>query len=344
VSDTELDERPRRLDLAVRKETAMLWRTSVKNFQLALGTVLIVALLVGLRALLFAVGVEGMPPSVLASSIIAGGVFVMGLVIAGTLSDYKDAERAPSDLAGGLHAILREAESMRRVWGKPDMSLLQDRLVGVVHALHRDIDAGNARECQAAVEELSESFLELEESDVPASYVARLRQEQAGLRKGVLRVYHIQREEFLPSAYAMIVSFVVMIVALLMFTKIETEVVTLVTLAFLSFFFLYLLRLLNIINRPFKVGQERSDDDVSLFLLYEFVVHARSAGRDLTSEQVVQIAEQIEEAETAPVDGDETAGPGLPAVAKGAPAAVEDVIDAVTAGPGEPGTGPETRG
>jgi hypothetical protein len=142
----------------------------------------------------------------------------------------------------------------------------------------------------------------------------------------------------------MIVSFVVMIVALLMFTKIETEVVTLVTLAFLSFFFLYLLRLLNIINRPFKVGQERSDDDVSLFLLYEFVVHARSAGRDLTSEQVVQIAEQIEEAETAPVDGDETAVPGLPAVAQGAPAAVDDVIDAVTAGPGEPGTGPETRG
>jgi len=79
----------------------------------------------------------------------------------------------------------------------------------------------------------------------------------------------------------MIVSFVVIIVALLMLTKIETEVVTLVTLAFLSFFFLYLLRLLNIINRPFKVGQERSDDDVSLFLLYEFVVHARSAGRDL---------------------------------------------------------------
>ncbi len=61
----------------------MLWRSSVKNYQLALWTVLIVAVLVGLRALLFAAGVEGMQPSVLASSIIAGGVFVMGLVIAG---------------------------------------------------------------------------------------------------------------------------------------------------------------------------------------------------------------------------------------------------------------------
>jgi hypothetical protein len=48
--------------------------------------------------------------------------------------------------------------------------------------------------------------------------------------------------------------------------------------------------------------------------LYEFVVHARSAGSDLTTEQVVQIAEQIEEAETAPVDGDVAAVPGLLAV------------------------------
>ncbi len=85
------------------------------------------------------------------------------------------------------------------------------------------------------MEGLSESFLELEESDVPANYVVRLRQEQAGLRKTVLRIYHIQRKEFLPSAYAMIVSFVILIVVLLMFTKIEGRVETLVTLAFLSF-------------------------------------------------------------------------------------------------------------
>ena len=282
----------------------MLWRGSVKNYRLALQTILIVAVLVGLRALLFAVGVEGIQPSALVSSIIGGGVFVMGLVVAGTLSDYRDAERAPTDLAGGLYSILRDTESMSHVWGKPDMARLRDRLVEVVNALRHDIDAGDTRECQAAIEELSESFLELEESDVPANYVVRLRQEQAGLRKAVLRIYHIQREEFLPSAYAMIVSFVVMIIALLMFTKIEGQIETLVTLAFLSFFFLYLLRLLNVINKPFKVGQERGDDDVSLFLLYEFVVHARVAGQDLTSEQVVEIAERIEEHEQAAAAAD----------------------------------------
>ena len=291
-------------------------RSSIKNFRLALGTAAIVAGLVALRALLFALGVEGMAPTPLVSSIIGGGVFVLGLVIAGTLSDYKDAERAPTELAASLYAILREAESMHQVWGRPQMPRLRDRLVDVVSALRSDIDAGNSRECQAAIEALSQSFLELEGSDVPANYIVRLRQEQAALRKAVLRIYHIQREEFLPSAYAMIVSFVVMIIGLLMFTTIEGTIETLVTLGFLSFFFVYLLRLLNVINKPFKVGGERSDDDVSLFLLYEFAVHARHADAQLEGEQVVAIVERLEDQEAAggepgAGDADASAGDGL---------------------------------
>jgi hypothetical protein len=171
----------------------------------------------------------------------------------------------------------------------------------------------------------------LEESDVPANYVVRLRQEQAGLRKAALRIYHIQREEFLPSAYAMIVSFVILILLLLLFTTIEAPAETLVTVGFLLFFFVYLLRLLNVINKPFKVGQHRGDDDVSLFLLYEFVVHARLADADLTSEQVVEIAEHLEriedneeviakEAEAAGSSEDETALADL-----------EEVVDAAVA-------------
>ena len=87
--------------------------------------------------------------------------------------------------------------------------------------MRRDIDAGNTRHCQTAIEDLSNTFIELEESDVPANCVVRLRQEQAGLRKSALRIYHIQPEEFLPPAYAMIVSFVILILLLLLFTTIE---------------------------------------------------------------------------------------------------------------------------
>jgi len=190
---------------------------------------------------------------------------------------------------------------------------------------------GGSRDCQAAIEDLSESLLELENTDVPANYIVRLRAEQAGLRKAVLRVYQIQREEFLPSAHAMIYSFAVLILVLLAFTKIGTEAETLVTVAFLAFFFVYLLRLLDVINRPFKVGHKRSDDDVSLFILYEFVVHARLGAADLGGEQVVEIAERIEEQEAALPEVSEAEGAGLPAGDEGPPPELEEVIDAAAA-------------
>jgi hypothetical protein len=289
-----------------------MWQKVASNYRVALDTAAIVGAIVGLRAILFAAGVDGMSLSPLTSSIVAGGVFVMGLVVAGTLSDYKDADRAPSDLATELYAILRECESMHDVWGKPDMGVLRRRLIGVVTTLRADIDAGNTRECQQAIEDLSASFLEMENTDVPANYIVRLRQSQSALRKAILRVYHIQREEFLPSAYAMIVSLVVIILGVVVFTDFDGVAQSLVTVGFLSFFFIYLLRLLRVIDKPFKVGRERTDDDVSLFLLVEFVVHAHAGEEGVAAEDVEAQAEEVEElmsdveeqaAELADVDG-----------------------------------------
>ncbi|WP_157571140.1 hypothetical protein [Nocardioides insulae] len=269
-------------------------RAMFGSYRVAAETVVVVAVIVGIRAILWSLGVTGMEATPLASSIIGGGVFVMGLVVAGTLSDYRDAERAPTDIAGGLYAILREAEGMHRVWGAPDLDRLRERLVSVVATLRADINAGNTRECQEAVEEISTVLGELDESEVPANYIVRLRAEQAGIRKAVLRMYHIQREEFLPSAKAMIMSLVVIIMAMLLFTDMGGMVESLVTLAFLSFFFIYLLRLLNVIDQPFKVGSERTDDDVSLFLLTEFVLHAQGPGK-VAAEDIAAAAEQVEE-------------------------------------------------
>jgi hypothetical protein len=68
----------------------------------------------------------------------------------------------------------------------------------------------------------------------------------------------------------------------------------------------------GVISKPFKVGRERSDDDVSLFILYEFVVHARLADADLGGEEVVEIAERIEEQEAAVPDTTEAEGSNPP--------------------------------
>ena len=126
-------------------------------------------------------------------------------------------------------------------------------------------------------------------------------------------MYHIQREEFLPSAKAMITSLVAIILGMLMFTDMGGRVESLVTLGFLAFFFVYLLRIIDVISKPFKVGRERTDDDVSLFLLTEFVVHAHAAGdggvapEDVAAQSEALEARLVEVEHAQAVDGEEAA-------------------------------------
>ena len=214
--------------------------------------------------------------------------------------------------------------------------MLRNRLIAVVTTLRSDINAGDTRDCQEAVEDLSASLLELEESDVPANYIVRLRAEQAALRKATLRMYHIQREAFLPSAKAMITSLVLIILVMLMFTDMGGQLESLVTLGFLAFFFVYLLRIINVIDKPFKVGKERTDDDVSLFLLTEFVVHAHSGGEGgVAAEDVAVQAEALEqrlvEVEEAQAEEAEEAAAEAAEQEKAAEEAAADMVEHFTA-------------
>jgi hypothetical protein len=92
-----------------------------------------------------------------------------------------------------------------------------------------------------------------------------------------------------------------------MVTNFDGLAESLVTVGFLSFFFLALLRLLSAISTPFKVGSERTDDDVSLFLLNEFVVQVQAseagetvvedieAQADEVEEQLVEVEERVDD-------------------------------------------------
>ena len=79
-------------------------REVLGSYRVAVETAVIVVVLICVRALMWAIGVTGMSTTPLISSVISGGIFVMGLVLAGTLVDYRDAERArPTSRRAFMH-------------------------------------------------------------------------------------------------------------------------------------------------------------------------------------------------------------------------------------------------
>jgi hypothetical protein len=245
-------------------------RTRYLRWRVVGQTALVVLGIVAAKLVISAFSLEFISLSPLFTSVVAGGVFVLGLIVAGTLTDYKEAERVPAEITAALTNIHDDAAAFKEAYPDLDLDRLEDTLFRIVGAFLHDLGDPRSIRALEAIDDLNESFLEMDRIGVPATYTSRLRGEQGALRRSVLRVYHVQRTEFLPSAYLLIQSIVVIVITVLAFMEIEPTYEAVIILAFISFFFISLLRLLRIMDRPFHV-EELTDDDVSLFLLRRFV-------------------------------------------------------------------------
>lgn len=249
-------------------------------------TALVVAGLAVLKLVVDVLGLEFVNVTPLFTSLIAGGIFLVSLLLAGTLADYKESEKMPAEIAGSLESIYEDGVSLQEANAGFHLAQLARSLRQILTCLRRDLEISNSRSAIQALSSLSRSFREMEALGVPPNHIVRLKQEQSIVRKSLLRIYHIQRTQFVPSAYTLLQSVVVLIILLLTVTKIEPRYDGLIMVAFVSFLFVYLMKLIQMIDTPFRIGQDTMDD-VSLFLLRELderiAAHeASSRGNEVT--------------------------------------------------------------
>lgn len=238
------------------------------KYRLLLETALLVVGVVGAKLLIEQFSLEFINISPLFTSVIAGGIFIISIILSGTIADYKESEKLPTEISSAVESIYQEGLYVSRTHKDFDLKQLRTSLSSVLTFFKTDLEANSSREALIPLASLSDSFLQMEKLGVPPNYIVRLKQEQSIIRKSILRIYHIQRINFLPSAQLLAQSIVVLIISLLMFTRVEPFIDGMVLVAFISYIFIFLLRVLRVIDKPFRVD-EYSMDDVSLFLLRE---------------------------------------------------------------------------
>jgi hypothetical protein len=242
--------------------------TSLVRWRLALDAIIALVALGAAKAATHALGLEPLELNSLFTSVIGGAVFVFGLILAGTLADYKEAERIPAEVAAVTASIAEDGRYCAEQFPAFDDTALRSRLRALLAAFRADLGQPGERTALAALGELTPIFLEMERAGLAATYVSRLKGEQAALRRTLMRVYYIQKIDFLPSAHNFVRSLVVLILALLLFTAIEPAALGVALVGFIGYLFTYILRLLKTLDTPFRV-HERTHDDVSLFLVAE---------------------------------------------------------------------------
>lgn len=220
-------------------------------------------------------GWEPIEQSSLHNSIISSVIFVIGFVLSATIADYKESERIPAEFASVVENMYEDAREIKSAYPKFDLEVFRKNLIDILGSF-REGTRINRTGARREIHELNVTFGEMERAGVPANFIVKLKQQQAQLLRSMYRVNYIQKIKFIPSAFFLVRSIVVLVIGLLLLTNIDPFYGSLVIVGLIAFIMTYMLILIQIISTPFH-AEGTTRDDVSLFLLREAGEHLRKS-------------------------------------------------------------------
>ena len=248
-----------------------------KRFRIFAEVIAVVFLLSLLKVGIHWFQLEFLTLNALFTSAVAAAVFIIGFLLQGVLSDYKESDRIPTEMRSALEAIHEDCRMFARTNEQFNLDKLRQEIAELVSCFQTAVKGPgdtDMRPVLTHLEGISESIFEVEQLGAPANYIVRLRAEQSIVRRLIFRVSHIQRIQFVPSVHVLVQSLVFAIVILLLLLKTEGSPESSLIFGALSYMFIYSLYLVNTLEQPFRKGRE-SLDDVSLFLLRDFEENLR---------------------------------------------------------------------
>lgn len=209
--------------------------------------------------------------------VITGGIFLIGFMLAGTMADYKESEKIPSDLACAIETIEDTITLGHGFKGGYDLSEMRRQLNEVTESIINWFKYGGSdEEVFRRISSISGIALTMEKAGIGA-IASRVTGEQHNLRKIFSRINVIKKTGFLLTGYALLEVLTVVIMILLLVAKFEYETIMIIIVTFIAQVFFYMLRLIRDVDQPFEydpTGKVRAAD-IDLFPLLEYDVRAK---------------------------------------------------------------------
>jgi predicted membrane chloride channel (bestrophin family) len=224
----------------------------------------IVAVVVGAKLLVHFIGWEIISINPLFSGIVAANVFLMGFLLSGVLSDFKESERLPGELSACIENLAQEVCGIRMAKREANvgpclilLSKLSQDILSWFRKKHR------TAELLEHLNSLTPQFAAMEQW-TQATLVARLKQEQGNLRRTITRIHTIRETSFVSSGYLLADLTTFLLCIGLILAKIEPFYESLFFVIIISYLMIYLLMLIRDLDNPFGYYDRDSGEDVSL--------------------------------------------------------------------------------
>lgn len=207
--------------------------------------------------------------SPLITAFVGGVIFIIAFILAGTLSDYKEAEKIPGELAASIKTLYKDV----RIACAGDEKMASDmhgrikELVGVINSNFRH-NNWKQSEVNSVVDVIDDDILELSTKGTPPQFTMKLRTELTNIDKISNRIETIKETSFIPAAYSIAQLAIGMAIATLLFTKIDPYFEGLTLFGVISLLLVSLILLIKDMDDPFEVGK-KTYADVDLDLMYK---------------------------------------------------------------------------
>ncbi|ADL54883.1 MAG: hypothetical protein Q8K43_02760 [Sulfurimicrobium sp.] len=238
---------------------------TIKNrHRLLLRVSAVVSMVVCAKLVVHFLGWEALSINPLFSGIVAANVFLMGFLLSGVLSDFKESERLPGELSACLENLAQEVSGIR--FARPEakvgpclilLSQLSQDILSWFHKKHR------TSELMEHLNDLTPQFAAMEQWS-QATLVARLKQEQSNLRRTLIRIHTIRETSFVSSGYLLADLITILLCIGLVLVKIEPFYESLFFVSVISYLMIFLLMLIRDLDNPFGYYERTSSEDVSL--------------------------------------------------------------------------------
>ena len=256
------------------------WRIALKTIPFVM-----VILLLKFGAHYF--GYEFLTLNSLFTAIISANIFLIGFLISGTLVDYKESEKLPSDLSSSLETMADEAMIIYQNKKSPEamkfllkLSHFNKSLVAWFYKRER------TDEIMDKLRSFNDDFLAFE-SETQANFIVRLKQEQNLTRKTIKRIDTIRDTSFLGTGYVIAEIMTLLLVFSLIFIKMDPFYEGTVFVFIVSFILIYMTYFIKDLDNPFGYYEDNSmDDEVSLKPILDSQKRIDSYYQELSNKQV----------------------------------------------------------
>lgn len=187
-----------------------------------------------------------------AGAVITGATIIVGLMLAGVLSDYKESEKFPATLGQsllGLDGLASAGLAIKDIdggWVRPRVAALTNSIVAWVHGDITD------KQMWAAQADASQLIIDAEKAGVPSHYIGRLLATNGDLSNALSRMQVIRNTSYIKAGYVLMVLLVTIVMLLLVIVDFVSPVMRWVVPGVLALAYTYLILLVRDVDNPFQ--------------------------------------------------------------------------------------------